>query len=200
MSLSQWSARWLNDILPYAVKCRYDILPCARQFVKEVCIKFEYISKWVYYGVDQPSERLDVLNVDGEVELTWTSIILIFTHKTCTHCTEYIVHAMSYSCLIDSRYQIFWIMLIALFALHSLWHLLEWSVNVTQIKSNCSGNYNAFPCLRSKPSMMTLLCWLDEQQQKGALYIFIFSFIVSLILYFCTFPVTVRGNSFTNST
>ena len=31
MSLSQWSARWLNDILPYAVKCRYDILPCARR-------------------------------------------------------------------------------------------------------------------------------------------------------------------------
>ena len=27
------SARWLNDILPYAVKCRYDILPCARRNV-----------------------------------------------------------------------------------------------------------------------------------------------------------------------
>ena len=33
MSLSQWSARWLNDILPYSVKCPYDILPCARRVV-----------------------------------------------------------------------------------------------------------------------------------------------------------------------
>ena len=31
MSLSQRALHWLNDILPYAVKCRYDILPCARR-------------------------------------------------------------------------------------------------------------------------------------------------------------------------
>ena len=30
LRMAEWSARWLNDILPYAVKCRYDILPCAR--------------------------------------------------------------------------------------------------------------------------------------------------------------------------
>ena len=33
MSLSQRALHWLNDILPYAVKCRYDILPCARRCV-----------------------------------------------------------------------------------------------------------------------------------------------------------------------
>ena len=38
MSLSQRALHWLNDILPYAVKCRYDILPCARRYVYSICI------------------------------------------------------------------------------------------------------------------------------------------------------------------
>ena len=50
MSLSQRALHWLNDILPYAVKCRYDILPCARRF----SVSFLMIREWftVHHVID----------------------------------------------------------------------------------------------------------------------------------------------------